>query len=60
MTAVRLTINEQTIETFAGQTVLEAAGAHGLIIPTLCDHPDLMPVGSCRLCWASPSTPRAC
>jgi len=50
MTAVQLTINEQTIEAFPGQTVLQAARSHGLIIPTLCDHPDLTPVGSCRLC----------
>ncbi len=33
-----------------GQTVLEAAQAAGIEIPTLCHHPDLTPIGSCRLC----------
>jgi formate dehydrogenase alpha subunit len=47
---IKLTINGRTFEAEAGQTVLEAARAHGLVIPTLCDHPDLSPVGSCRLC----------
>jgi len=50
MTAVHLTIDEHTIQASPGQTVLEAARRHGLVIPTLCDHPDLTPVGSCRLC----------
>ena len=31
-------------------TVLEAAQAHGIYIPTLCHHPKLTPVGACRLC----------
>jgi formate dehydrogenase alpha subunit len=50
MMTVRLTINRQATEASPGQTVLEAARRHGLTIPTLCDHPDLTPVGSCRLC----------
>ena len=47
---VRLTINEKTIEAQKGQTVLEAARQNGIIIPTLCYHKSLSPVGSCRLC----------
>ncbi len=47
---IQLTIDGRVIEASPGQTVLEAARSHGLIIPTLCDHPDLTPVGSCRLC----------
>src|SRR6266511_2289726 len=50
MTAIRLTIDGQVIEASPEQTLLEAARRYGLIIPTLCDHPDLTPVGSCRLC----------
>ena len=45
-----LTINYQTVEANASQTVLEIARAHGIAIPTLCHHPGLKPVGSCRLC----------
>ncbi|HET7376561.1 MAG TPA: molybdopterin-dependent oxidoreductase, partial [Anaerolineae bacterium] len=45
-----LTINDQLIEAREGQTVLEAARDHGIIIPTLCYHKDLSPAGSCRLC----------
>ena len=47
---IHLTINYHLVEAREGQTVLEAAGAHGLTIPTLCYHKDLSPVGSCRLC----------
>ena len=47
---MRLTINDQSIETAEGVTVLEAARANGITIPTLCHHKDLSPVGSCRLC----------
>ena len=31
-------------------TVLEAAQAAGIYIPTLCYDPDLEPYGGCRLC----------
>jgi predicted molibdopterin-dependent oxidoreductase YjgC len=47
---IRLTINDQLVEAEPGQSVLEAARASGIIIPTLCHHRDLSPVGSCRLC----------
>lgn len=46
----RLTINERTIEAREGQTVLEAARAHDIAIPTLCYHKHLSPSGNCRLC----------
>ena len=48
--SIQLTINDQQIDAQSGQTVLEAAREHGIVIPTLCHHPDLSPVGSCRLC----------
>ena len=50
MNFVKLTINDQKIETAPGNTILEAAGEHGIVIPTLCYHKDLSPIGSCRLC----------
>ncbi len=46
----RITINDQPIDARPGQTVLEAARDLNITIPTLCYHPDLSPVGSCRLC----------
>jgi formate dehydrogenase alpha subunit len=48
--SVQITINDQTIQAQKGQTVLEAASDNGIVIPTLCYHKDLSPVGSCRLC----------
>lgn len=45
-----LTIDGKAVSASRGQTVLEAARLHGIEIPTLCHHPDLSPVGSCRLC----------
>ncbi|HJW83883.1 MAG TPA: 2Fe-2S iron-sulfur cluster-binding protein [Anaerolineae bacterium] len=47
---IRVTIDSQPIEIAEGKTVLEAARANGITIPTLCYHTDLSPVGSCRLC----------
>lgn len=45
-----LIINGQSLVVADGSSVLEAARRHGIEIPTLCDHPGLSPVGSCRLC----------
>ena len=47
---MKFLIDEQAVEAAAGQTILEAAAANGIVIPTLCYYPDLTPVGSCRLC----------
>lgn len=47
---VNLTINGQRIQAKAGQTILEAATAVGIEIPTLCHHPALEPIGACRVC----------
>ena len=47
---IRVTINEIPVKAEPGMTVLEAAQAHGIYIPTLCHHPKLTPVGACRLC----------
>jgi formate dehydrogenase major subunit len=45
-----LTINGQAVKALPGQTVLAAATAAGIRIPTLCHHPRLPAQGSCRLC----------
>jgi formate dehydrogenase major subunit len=47
---VNLTIDGKNIEVKEGTTVLNAARAAGIEIPTLCDHPQLTPYGGCRLC----------
>ncbi len=51
MTMVNLTIDGRRIQAPAGSTVLEAARAAGIYIPTLCYHPDLRPEGACRRVW---------
>ncbi|MCX7912015.1 MAG: formate dehydrogenase subunit alpha [Dehalococcoidales bacterium] len=48
--SVNLTIDGVKITVPAGTTVLEAARANGIYIPTLCYDPDLEPYGACRLC----------
>ncbi len=48
--AVAVTINGITVKAQPRTTVLEAAQAHGMYIPTLCHHPKLTPTGACRLC----------
>ena len=47
---IKLTIDGTTVEVQEGTTVLEAAEAAGLYVPTLCHHPQLTPYGGCRLC----------
>jgi formate dehydrogenase major subunit len=50
MTTVNLTIDGQKVTAPAGSTVLRAAQAAGIDVPTLCDHPALVPIGACRVC----------
>ncbi|MDY0391021.1 MAG: sulfide/dihydroorotate dehydrogenase-like FAD/NAD-binding protein [Desulfobulbus oligotrophicus] len=50
MGIVSLTINDRPVEVESGATVLEAARAAGINIPTICAHKDLNPHGSCRMC----------
>ena len=47
---ITLTINGLELTVNAGMTVLEAALENNIYIPNLCYHPDLKPVGVCRLC----------
>ncbi len=46
----RITIDGRAVEARAGQTVLEAARALGIEIPTLCALPGLPAPSACRLC----------
>jgi formate dehydrogenase major subunit len=50
MATVQITINGQEIAAQAGQTILQAAREAGIDIPTLCEHPQLEPIGACRIC----------
>jgi formate dehydrogenase major subunit len=47
---VTLTMNGRKVEAAAGQTVLAAATAAGIDIPTLCHHPAISAHGGCRMC----------
>ena len=47
---MKLTIDGIEIEADEGQTIIEAAAAAGIEIPTLCHRPGLDPVGVCRMC----------
>lgn len=58
MDMVTLTINGQTVQTGKKATILEAARAAGIYIPTLCYHPELTREGACRLCVVEASGAR--
>lgn len=50
MSVVKLTIDGREAVVAAGSTILDAAKAAGIRIPTLCYHERLQPIGSCNLC----------
>jgi len=47
---IKLNIDGRDVETQKGKSVLDAALDAGIYIPHLCHHPDLPPIGACRLC----------
>ena len=47
---IKFKINGKEISAKPGTTVLEAANANGIVIPTLCYHAKLTPFGGCRMC----------
>jgi NADH dehydrogenase/NADH:ubiquinone oxidoreductase subunit G len=47
---IHFTLNDQPVSAEKGTTVLQAAKASGINIPTLCYHPAVKPSGSCKLC----------
>ena len=50
MSEIILQIDGKTATAVNGMTVLEAARAAGISIPTLCYHEKLEPYGGCRIC----------
>ncbi len=50
MDKITCTINGISISANPGDTILTAASANNIYIPSLCDAPDLKPVGACRVC----------
>jgi predicted molibdopterin-dependent oxidoreductase YjgC len=62
--SVRLAIDGRTCVAEKGSTILQAACANGIAIPTLCDCPGLPSRGSCRMCVVEidgrANTPTAC
>jgi len=61
---IKLEINGIPVEVAAGSTILQAAKAVQVKIPTLCYHPDLSPWAACGICVVrnagSPKLLRAC
>jgi ferredoxin len=47
---INLTIDGIQVEAYEGDMVLDAARRAGIDIPTLCYHPAIGPIGSCRVC----------
>ena len=50
MSVVKFILDGMELSSTSDQTILEAALKNGVYIPNLCHHPDLKPVGVCRLC----------
>jgi NADH-quinone oxidoreductase subunit G len=50
MSDFNITVNGQQVPVIKGQTVLQAALVAGIDIPVFCWHPQLVPVGACRIC----------
>ncbi len=50
METIALTINGKKISCPEGDSILQAAEAHGIKIPKLCYNHSLKPFGACRLC----------
>jgi bidirectional [NiFe] hydrogenase diaphorase subunit len=56
--AIPVTIDGRTSTVAAGTTVLEAARAMGIAIPTLCAYRGMSPYGACRVCIVELQGPR--
>ena len=50
MSTFEIIINGRAVKAGTGQTILEAAKAAGIEIPTLCHHAKLANIGACRMC----------
>jgi predicted molibdopterin-dependent oxidoreductase YjgC len=47
---VQLEVDHTRVSVPCGSSVLAAAAAAGVYVPSLCSHPELSPFGGCRLC----------
>jgi predicted molibdopterin-dependent oxidoreductase YjgC len=47
---MKITIDHLTVDVEGRKSVLDAARESGIYIPSLCDHPRLVPFSGCRLC----------
>ncbi len=47
---IEITINDQRVTVIKGTFLLKALQQEKIVVPTLCNHKDLPPSGSCRLC----------
>ena len=54
---MRVTVDGSAVEVEPGTTVLEAAGAAGAAVPTLCFDERMAPFGACRVCLVGVSGP---
>lgn len=50
MKEITLTIDGQPVSVDGGDSVLDAAKALGIEVPSICSHPDLPAYGACRMC----------
>ena len=50
MSEILIQIDGKEVKAKEGMTILEAAGAAGVSIPTLCHHEKLESYGACRIC----------
>lgn len=50
---ISLRINGRDVSVGKGVTILEVAKRNGITVPTLCNHPDLPPSGTCGMCVVS-------
>ena len=64
MSEISVTVNGIAVSISAGSSLLDAANAVQVNIPTLCKHPDLVANGACGLCIVRVDgmngLPRAC
>ena len=47
---VNISLNGMQIEVPSGVTIMEAARQNGIILPSLCHHPDQRVKANCRVC----------
>jgi len=53
-----VTIDGRQTEVMSGSTILTAARAMGITIPTLCNYRGMEPLGACRVCIVEIDSPR--